>query len=64
MGVLDERTALASDGKSLLLVPVAAVTTEPFAVTLPSAITQLALSPDRKRIAVACDCDVRVLQRR
>jgi hypothetical protein len=61
---VDEHTALASNGKSLLLVQLAAGTAKEIPVALPGAITQLAVSRDGKLVAIACGSDVRVLRRR
>lgn len=61
---VDERTALASNGVTLLHVRIAAGAARAIPVALPGPITRLCLSPDRRLVAIACGSDVRVLRRR
>ena len=60
---VDEHTALASDGDTLLLVQVTDGTAKRIPVTLPGPITLLAVSGHRERIAIACASDVVVFRR-
>jgi hypothetical protein len=60
---VDERTALASNGVTLLHVRIAAGAAKAIPIALPGPITRLCLSPDRRLVAIACGSDVRVLRR-